>query len=95
MTIAAAHFRLSLSLAGMVVAVALATGGAQSAATRIAPLSQQGAAVPDAAQLFPDAPDGVDPVVTGPVSAAFRQQQAEAGCDKAVWPNIPASCYPD
>lgn len=95
MTIAAAHFRLSLSLAGVVVAVGLATGGAQSAATRIAPLSHQGAAVPDAAQLFPDAPDGVDPVVTGPVSAAFRQQQAEAGCDKAVWPKIPASCYPD
>jgi hypothetical protein len=92
---AAARFRLPLSLAGVAVAVGLATGGAQSAATRIAPLSHQGTAVPDAAQLFADAPDGVDPVVTGPVSASFRQQQAEAGCDKAVWPNIPASCYPD
>lgn len=92
---AAAHFRLPLSLAGVVVAVALATGGAQSAATRIAPLGHQGAAVPDASQLFADAPDGVDPVVTGPVSAAFRQQQGEAGCDKAVWPHVPVSCYPD
>ena len=45
--------------------------------------------------LFPDAPDGVDATVTGPVSASFRQRQADAGCDKAVWPNVPAACYPD
>jgi hypothetical protein len=92
---AAANFRMVLSLAGVVVAVALATGGAQSAATRIAPLGSPGAGVLSAEQLFADAPDGVDPMVTGPVSASFRQQQAEAGCDKAVWPHIPASCYPD
>ena len=49
----------------------------------------------DVTRLFPDAPHGVDPVVTGPVSASFRQQQAEAGCDKAVWPKIPAACYPN
>jgi len=91
----AARFRLLLSFAGVAVAVGIATGGAQSAATRVSPLSHQGTAVPDAAQLFADAPDGVDPVVTGPVSAAFRQQQAEAGCDKAVWPHVPVSCYPD
>lgn len=42
-----------------------------------------------------DAPFGVDPVVTGPVSAAFKARRAAAGCDTAVWPNIPAACYPD
>ncbi|MFC3207257.1 hypothetical protein [Aquamicrobium soli] len=87
--------RLFLPLAGVLVTVALATGGAQSAATRIAPLHGDVAAMPDAAAMFADAPDGVDPVVTGPVSASFRQQQAEAGCDKAVWPKIPAACYPN
>lgn len=45
--------------------------------------------------MFPDAPDGVDPVVTGPVSAEFRGRQKALGCDKAVWPDIPAACYPD
>jgi hypothetical protein len=92
---AAAHFRLSLSLAGMVVAVALATGGAQSAAPRLAALGDQAAPISDAQQLFADAPDGVDPIVTGPVSASFKQKQADLGCAEAVWPNIPASCYPD
>ncbi|MGB3901468.1 MAG: hypothetical protein WA973_23250 [Mesorhizobium sp.] len=87
--------RLFLPLAGVLVTVALATGGAQSAATRIAPLYSDATAMPDAATMFADAPDGVDPVVTGPVSASFRQQQAEAGCDKAVWPKIPAACYPN
>lgn len=87
--------RLFLPLAGVLVTVALATGGAQSAATRIAPLHGDATAMPDAAAMFADAPDGVDPVVTGPVSASFRQQQAEAGCDKAVWPKIPAACYPN
>ena len=87
--------RLFLPLAGVLVTVALATGGAQSAATRIGPLHGDVAAMPDAAAMFADAPDGVDPVVTGPVSASFRQQQAEAGCDKAVWPKIPAACYPN
>jgi hypothetical protein len=43
---------------------------------------------------YVDAPDGVDPVVTGPTSQAFRERQKEAGCDGAVWPNIPAACYP-
>ena len=49
----------------------------------------------DVAQRFEDAPYGVDPMVTGPVSTAFRQTQRAAGCDSAVWPNIPAVCYPD
>jgi hypothetical protein len=47
------------------------------------------------ARRFDDAPDGVDPMVTGPVSAAFKQRQEAARCDDAVWPNVPASCYPD
>ncbi len=45
-------------------------------------------------ERFADAEFGVDPVVTGPVSDSFRQQQAKLGCAKAVWPNIPAACYP-
>lgn len=87
--------RLFLPLAGVLVTVALATSGAQSAATRIAPLPGDVAVTPDATAMFADAPDGVDPIVTGPVSVSFRQQQAEAGCDKAVWPKIPAACYPN
>ncbi len=35
------------------------------------------------------------PMVTGPVSTAFKQRQAAANCDSAVWPNIPMVCYPD
>ena len=70
-------------------------GAAQSAAT----LKEARPALPadtqTAEQLFADAPDGVDPVVTGPVSAAFRQRQEAAGCDSTVWPKIPAVCYPD
>ncbi len=38
---------------------------------------------------------GVDPVVTGPVSAEFKQARAAAGCDRAEWPNVPKVCYPD
>jgi hypothetical protein len=49
----------------------------------------------DVAQRFEDAPYGVDPVVTGPVSTAFKQQRQAANCDNAVWPNVPAACYPD
>jgi hypothetical protein len=47
-----------------------------------------------AEQAFPDAEYGVDPMVTGPVSASFAEQQANAGCDQAVWPKIPLACYP-
>lgn len=83
-----------MPLAGLAVAVALGSA-AQSAATQVAPLAGGQALATDAAQMFADAPDGVDPIVTGPVSAAFRQKQADTGCDKAVWPNIPASCYPE
>ncbi|MGD9914037.1 MAG: hypothetical protein AB7S80_08140 [Rhizobiaceae bacterium] len=47
-----------------------------------------------AEEMFEDAAFGVDPMVTGPVSEEFSRKQAELGCAKAVWPNIPADCYP-
>ncbi|MER8435339.1 hypothetical protein NKH36_19325 [Mesorhizobium sp. M1312] len=82
-------------LAWAALAVILAAGAAQSAAT----LKDTRPALPSdtrtAEQLFADAPDGVDPVVTGPVSAAFKQRQEAANCDSAVWPKIPTVCYPD
>ncbi|BCG92231.1 hypothetical protein [Mesorhizobium sp. 131-2-1] len=86
--------RLRPTVAWAALAVLLAVGAAQSAAT----LKGSPALPPDtqtAEQMFADAPDGVDPVVTGPVSAAFKQRQKDAGCDSAVWPKIPAVCYPD
>lgn len=48
----------------------------------------------DAEMLYPDAPLGVDPFVSGPVSEAFRERQIDAGCDDAEWPHVPAICYP-
>ena len=50
---------------------------------------------PTPAELaFADAPDGVDPMVTGPVSAGFKEQQEIAGCATARWPNVPLECFP-
>ncbi len=83
--------RTGSGLAVAVVAVTLAVGGARSAATHG---DQPRVAATEAEQLFSDAPDGVDPMTTGPVSASFKGRQAEAGCKDAVWPNIPAACYP-
>jgi hypothetical protein len=48
-----------------------------------------------AERAFPDAPAGVDPMVTGPTSTSFKKRQTTSGCAKAVWPNIPLDCYPD
>jgi len=90
---AAAGRLLSPRLALGALALMLAGGVAHSAATRVEAPKTAGPTQAEA--LFPDAPDGVDPMVTGPVSAAFRQRQADAGCDKAVWPNVPAACYPN
>lgn len=36
----------------------------------------------------------VDPVITGPVSPQYELVRRQAGCDDAVWPNVPAVCYP-
>lgn len=47
-----------------------------------------------AERLYPDAPAGVDPIVTGPVSQDFRDRQRTARCDEAEWPDIPIECYP-
>ncbi|MDX8443605.1 hypothetical protein [Mesorhizobium australafricanum] len=73
----------------------VAAGAAQSAAAlrEADPITPPDAKT--AQQMFADAPDGVDPIVTGPVSAAFKQRQKNANCDTAVWPKIPATCYPD
>jgi hypothetical protein len=79
-----------ISLSATLVAL-LALGGAWSAAT---PADKPMAVVTTQAEkLFADAPDGVDPIVTGPVSAAFKQRQANIGCEKAIWPNVPAACF--
>lgn len=51
---------------------------------------------PTEAELaYADAPYGVDPIVTGPVSASFKEQQQIAGCDAAKWPDVPIACYPE
>ncbi|RWB28416.1 MAG: hypothetical protein EOQ42_07500 [Mesorhizobium sp.] len=82
-------------LAWAALAVLLAVGAAQSAATSKETRPALPSDTRTAEQLFADAPDGVDPVVTGPVSTAFKQRQEAASCDRAVWPNIPTVCYPD
>jgi hypothetical protein len=75
------------------LALALAAGVAHSSAVRkdAVPTTH----VTPAEHVFADAAYGVDPVVTGPVSSKFKKVQAEAGCDEAVWPNIPLACYPN
>jgi len=76
-------------------AVLLAVNAAQSAATRTDARTLLPTGATPAQQAYADAPDGVDPIVTGPVSTAFKQRQAAAGCETASWPNIPLVCYPD
>ncbi len=73
------------------MALLLAAGVAHSTGIRKieTPVAQTAAE-----EAFPDAPYGVDSMVTGPTSTAFRKQQAEAGCQTAVWPNVPLDCYP-
>lgn len=81
------------TIATSALAVLLAAGVAHSTGTR----HLDGPALPQTAAevAFPDAPYGVDPMVTGPTSASFRKRQADADCDKAVWPDIPLACYPN
>jgi hypothetical protein len=89
------HAKTRLRTASSFGAIALAlmlAGGAQAVTRPAVPDAQSGVAAAEG--LFPDAPYGVDPMVTGPVSASFKTQQAEAGCAKAEWPDIPAACYP-
>jgi hypothetical protein len=76
------------------VAVLLAAGVAHSTATRH--MERPAILVATTAEeAFPDADYGVDPFVTGPTSASFKKQQAQAGCGKAAWPDIPLDCYPN
>ncbi|QKC94317.1 hypothetical protein [Mesorhizobium sp. NZP2298] len=82
-------------IASAAFAMLLAANAAQSAATQKGARAVTQSDTQTAEQIFADAPDGVDPVVTGPVSTAFKQRQASANCDSAVWPNIPMVCYPD
>ena len=81
-------------IASVAFAALLAANAAQSAAALKDP-NPVSSSDQTAEQMFANAPDGVDPVVTGPVSASFRQKQQVAGCDSAVWPKIPTVCYPD
>ncbi|MCX7305920.1 MAG: hypothetical protein NTV73_16555 [Hyphomicrobiales bacterium] len=85
---------LRTTAATSAIALLLAAGVAHSTGTRQieAPVGLTQTA---AEEEFSDAPYGVDPMVTGPTSASFRRQQANAGCDAAIWPNIPLACYPD
>ncbi|WP_246684818.1 hypothetical protein [Mesorhizobium sp. B2-7-1] len=87
--------RLRPVFAWAALGVLIAAGAAQSAAAlrEADPMTPPDART--AQQMFADAPDGVDPIVTGPVSASFKQRQKAANCDTAVWPKIPATCYPD
>lgn len=74
------------------MALLLAAGVAHSTGSR----HLEGPALPQTAaeEAFPDAPYGVDSMVTGPTTLAFSKQQADAGCEIAVWPNVPLACYP-
>jgi hypothetical protein len=74
----------------------LATSGSAAPTRDEALNAEQGEQAAAALQdEFADAPFGVDPTVTGPVTTAFRERQKQAGCDSAEWPNIPRICYPD
>ncbi len=84
---------LGLALPGALLGMLAIASGATSLTDEDRRLERQ---LPvEQASLFPDAPYGVDPVVTGPVSAKFRETREAFGCDRAVWPNIPAACYPE
>jgi hypothetical protein len=48
-----------------------------------------------AEEAFADAPMGVDPMVTGPTTAAFEMKQRDLGCADAKWPDVPLGCFPD
>jgi hypothetical protein len=74
-----------LSVAALTAAVAIAGDAVTAPDTN-----------PTAAELvYADAPFGVDPMVTGPVSKGFETRRQMAGCDLARWPDIPLACYPD
>ncbi len=89
-TAARTGFRLTM----LCLAAVLAGGAAHSMTSVKGDSEDRVLSVTAAQQLFADAPDGVDHMVTGPVSSAFRERQREAGCADAVWPNVPLACFP-
>jgi hypothetical protein len=86
---------LTALLAGAVVVIVAASAGHSAPYDGTNFPAGGGKAATPAEERFADAPDGVDPVVTGPVSAAFKSVRKAAGCDAATWPNVPMPCYPD
>ncbi len=85
-----------VALSSLITGFALALGiSVQGEPTRLAELGEQPAITTSAEEMFPDAAYGVDPVVTGPVSASFKEKQALLRCADAEWPNVPAGCYPN
>lgn len=95
------HIAQITSVAG-IAAVGLVAFGL-SATTARAPVEQPFPTIamqplppaePTVQEMFADAPDGVDSMVTGPVSVQFKAQQQAAGCRDAVWPNVPRACFP-
>lgn len=91
-----AFSRISRAAAGTAIAaLLLAAGVAHSTGTRYIDAPAGLTQTTPAEEVFSDAPYGVDPVVTGPTSVSFKKRQAQAGCDRAVWPDIPVACYPD
>jgi hypothetical protein len=76
----------------VVAALAMSNLTANSAAIRTGDVKQTEKSA--AELMFPDAPLGVDPMVTGPTTQQFRKKQQLAGCNTALWPNVPVDCYP-
>lgn len=75
------------------LALAVATAGLLAVSALAAPHVGKQTAT-SAQELFSDAPIGVDPIVTGPRTAAFRERQEFLHCDAARWPDVPVGCYP-
>lgn len=85
---------IALGLTMLCMAAVLAGGAAHSMTSPRGDREDNVLSVTAAQQLFADAPDGVDHMVTGPVSSAFRERRREVGCADAVWPNVPLACFP-
>jgi hypothetical protein len=88
-----------IKLLGIFVAASASAAGAigvaHSMGTRDVERPATQSSETPAEQAFPDAPDGVDPMVTGPASASLEERQAATRCAEAVWPGIPLDCYPN
>lgn len=88
---------LGLAAAVMLVSLSFSAPGVQVPGVQPYPPRVDVPGGPDrtaAQNLYPDAPDGVDPITTGPVSQELRDRRKAARCDDARWPNVPVACYP-